>query len=267
MLRALVVILVILGVLGVCEASSKRGVCVWRKNHRCEDLKLLDGVHWWYNWGLNGDMGCGEEAGFLPMHWGYYGGEFVELNYSMVLGFNEPNHKGQANLSPQKAAQGWVKMQSSYPEKVLISPSAAPGGNVDTFQWFDQFFEECDKLGGCRVDYIATHSYTGNVDWDMGLLWKLYGRYNRKIWLTEFALPNTNDENDVLKYMEKMLNRLEKADYVYRYSWFLAKYEKQYGDPNKGWFLSSANSLITPGTSKLSKVGEFYNSFEATKRT
>ena len=48
----------------------------------------------------------------------------------------------------------------------------------------------------------------------------------------------------------------------------LSSYGIQIGNCSKiiffqSWFLSSANSLIIPGTSKLSQVGEFYNNFKA----
>merc|ERR1712173_418880 len=140
--------------------------------------------------------GCGhEKGGYVPMIWGYnkYAKEpFPELHFPMVLGFNEPNHGGQANLSPQKAAQLWVdEFQRTYTDRTLISPAAAPGGYIDVFAWFDQFFAECDKLGGCRVDHIATHLYTGNAEYDIQFLERLYKRYNKKIWLTEFAVPHT----------------------------------------------------------------------------
>ena len=73
--------------------------------------------------------------------------------YDTVLGFNEPNHKGQANMSPQKAAQEWRKLQRAYPDKKLVSPCPAPGGYVNEFKWFDEFFKACSD---CRVDYLGS---------------------------------------------------------------------------------------------------------------
>jgi hypothetical protein len=35
------------------------------------------------------------------------------------------------------------------------------------------------KIVLCRVDYLATHSYSGCVDCDVGYLWDLYNRYSR----------------------------------------------------------------------------------------
>ena len=73
------------------------------------------------------------------MIWGWYGQELPALpDYDTVLGFNEPNHATQANLSPQEAALGWMELQAAYPDKTLVSPSASP---PNTEEWFDEVFE------------------------------------------------------------------------------------------------------------------------------
>ena len=74
-----------------------------------------------------------------------------------ILGFNEPNHPSQDNMSPEETALEWVAIQVSasfdptpgtdttqekklhsfyfeerFPDKTLVSPSAAPcGGNCN----------------------------------------------------------------------------------------------------------------------------------------
>ena len=53
-----------------------------------------------------------------------------------------------------KAALGWMEIQARYEDRELVSPATA---HADT-EWMDQFMEECEILG-CRIDYIATHSY------------------------------------------------------------------------------------------------------------
>ena len=106
------------------------------------------------------------------MIWGYYGGGFPELEFDTVLGFNEPNHHNQANLEPEEAAYAWLEMQAAYPDKILVSPSASP---PNTEEWFDAFFEVCEVLG-CRVDYLATHSYSGNPEHDINYINGLYQR-------------------------------------------------------------------------------------------
>ena len=248
------------------SASRKKGICFTRSTFRCGDFNVLNGVHWFYNWGKSGNMGCGEEDNFVPMLWNDGFNQPPHLNYPIVLGFNEPNFGEQANMDPWRAAKSWIKIQNAYPDKKLVAPAASPGGNnMGPTEWFDQFFAACEQLGGCRVDYLATHSYSGCAECDMRYLKDLYNRYHKKIWFTEFAVPNTHDIGKVFDYMGTMLYNLEEADYVERYSWFMAKWDhnKQIiGDETKtGWYLSSINSLFIPGTSELSALGRFYNDY------
>ena len=247
-------------------SSSKKGVCFQKSTFNCGDFNVLNGMNWFYTWGKSGDMGCGRvEDNFVPMLWNDAFDQPPSLPYPVVLGFNEPNFGEQANMSPQRAAEAWIKIQAAYPDKELVAPAAAPGGsNMSPTDWFDQFFAACDKLGGCRVDYLATHSYSGCVECDLAYLEGLYSRYHRKIWFTEFAVPNTNDIGKVFDYMGSMLYHLEEADYVARYSWFMAKWShanERYMDPKTGWYLSSVNSLFVPGTSELTALGRFYNEY------
>jgi len=258
--------------LGLVIASSqaisggKKGVCFEKSTFNCGDFDILNGMNWFYTWGKSGDLGCGrEEANFVPMLWNDAYDEPPYLPYATVLGFNEPNFGEQANMSPQRAAESWIRIQKAYPDKELVAPAAAPGGsNMSPTDWFDQFFAACDSLGGCRVDYLATHSYSGCVDCDMGYLEDLYSRYGRKIWFTEFAVPNTEDVGKVFDYMGSMLYHLEEAEFVARYSWFMAKWshaQERIEDPKTGWYLSSINSLFVPGTSELTALGRFYNEY------
>ena len=56
--------------------------------------------------------------------------------------------------------------------QILVSPSAAGGGDEE---WFERFFAECEILG-CRIDYLATHDYHGETDLVMNRLEELYNR-------------------------------------------------------------------------------------------
>ena len=56
--------------------------------------------------------------------------------------------------------------------QVLVSPAPAGGRNT---AWFDPFFAACEELG-CRIDYLATHNYQGEVEEVMADLEFLYNR-------------------------------------------------------------------------------------------
>ena len=71
----------------------------------------------------------------------------------------------------------------------------------------DAFMEECEFLD-CRIDYLATHNYfmPGEEDAVMDELKAYSERYGgRKIWLTEFAVKLTKNEEDIIKAIEKVL--------------------------------------------------------------
>ena len=251
------------------RSSSKKGVAVYSKTFMCGDFDILNGVSWFYNWGINPDMsGCGRQKNFVPMLWSFYGPPNL-AGFDTVLGFNEPNFGGQSNISPKDAAKYWIQVQNAYPDKTLVAPCPAPGGsNMDPFSWYDQFFDACRSLG-CKVDYIATHSYSGSAENDVKYLKDLYKRYGKKVWFTEFAVPNTDKQGTVFDYMGSMLWHLENMEEVWRYSWFKERWGNnqeriEVENPHNGtekWYLDKVNSLFIPGTQQLSPIGKFYNEF------
>ena len=65
--------------------------------------------------------------------------------------------------------------------------------------------------------------------------------------------------------MQEIVPRLEQADFVYRYSWFITRFkensaQQEVEDKEKDWFLDPVNSLLKPDSSELSQVGILYNS-------
>merc|ERR1719334_649205 len=260
------------------EVSTKKGLCIpphENANFYCGDLEAFSRVSWWYNWSTKSNyhqdgwcacdtaLDCGPEPEtpeFVPMIWGYYGSipDNIDDKYQFILGFNEPNHVDQSNLSPQVAAEAWIELQSMYPDRILVSPAPA-GGNND---WFDEFFEYCDVLG-CRVDYLAYHDYRGNANQVMNKLESLYNRYGRKVWLTEFAKCCTRDVTEIEEFAKDIIPRLEAADFVYRYSWFITRYgakSEQENLEDGDWYLDKANALFEEHSGELTNLGRIYDS-------
>merc|ERR1712038_787559 len=185
-----------------------------------------------------------------------------EDKYDTILGFNEPNHANQAGIPPEEAAAAWIELQTLYPDRILVSPSAAGGGDEE---WFERFFAECEILG-CRIDYLATHDYHGETEMVMNRLEELYNRYGRKIWLTEFAKCCTRDRGEVETFVKAIIPRLEAAEYVYRYSWFITRYNDKYSHgwntsqtSTNDWYLDKVNALFEEGSTELSSVGILYD--------
>ena len=117
------------------------------------------------------------------MVWGWRQNElpvWIPPESKFILGFNEPNHKAQSNLTPQQAAQHWREIEWHSRGLPLVSPAAAPCGDHclgQAVEWFDEFFKHCN---GCRVDYLATHAYWCSADHMMTYLEGLWNRYHKK---------------------------------------------------------------------------------------
>lgn len=225
--------------------SAKRGMAYGY--HSAADMQVLaPGVSWWYNWYSRPDAGAasvyaGLGVEYVPMQWGrgLDGGALtadrlaanVPAGARYLLGFNEPNFRSQANLTPTQAAALWPVLEEVARRKnlQLVSPAVNYCGdcvseNGVTYysptQYLDAFFAACPN---CRVDYIAVHTYVCEERWLREKIAELK-RYNKPIWLTEFACGDRPANQITLpvqqKYLLDAVNYLEKEPAVFRYAWF-----------------------------------------------
>ena len=220
--------------------SYKRGVSYG--NHSESDMQTASkGISWWYTWDTQPEWALQTtyskyNVDFAPMAWNSSGISSVNSWVSQddkvkyILGFNEPNFKAQANMTPSQAAAAWPALQAiadQYNLK-LVSPAVnycgacvSENGTVYTnpFKWLDDFFTACV---GCRVDYIALHWYGGGNS--MTGYINDARKYGKPIWVTEFA----NWDNGVTaqsqkSYLAGTTNFLERDPDVFRYSWFIGR--------------------------------------------
>ena len=197
---------------------------------------------------------------WVSMVWGWRQNDHpvnIPHDSKFILGFNEPNIIIQSNLTAKQAAQHWPEIERNSRGLPLVSPAANPCKNLahchgHAVDWFDEFFKHCN---GCRVDYLATHTYWCSANQTMSYLEGLWNRYQKKIWLTEFACPLTHSANVQLKFMKEILPRLESAHYVFRYSWF----QNRLIDDND--YVKRSGSLLQPHSSHLTPLGHYYNNF------
>jgi hypothetical protein len=119
--------------------SSKRGLAYDIKS--VADLNVLaPGLSWWYNWSPAPNAAVvstypGLGLDFVPMQWNkdLDGGAVtadklaakVPAGAKYLLGFNEPNFRYQANLTPTQAAALWPVLQDVAKRKnlKLVSPA------------------------------------------------------------------------------------------------------------------------------------------------
>jgi hypothetical protein len=98
---------------------------------------------------------------FVPMIWGKDNVTPATLAKAkregdVLLGFNEPDMDGQANMSVEDALAAWPKLQDTG--RRLGSPAVAYGGDT-AGGWLDRFMKGA-KAKGLRVDFTPDESHT-----------------------------------------------------------------------------------------------------------
>ncbi|MDD4968999.1 MAG: glycosyl hydrolase [Paludibacter sp.] len=262
-----------ISVSGQQTKSFKRGLAY--NIPYAEDLPTLSkGISWDYNWGFTPGYQIASVfdpyIDYIPMSWS--GVDTVQLktfysthpNIKYILGFNEPNFKQQANLTPTQAASKWKlieRIASLYDLKIVgpaLNYAPATGAvsengvtYTDPIKYMDDFIKACPT---CKFDYIGVHNYMNSELAVEGNI-ALYKKYNKPIWLTEFCeydgtqtlTPDTQKD-----YMVELLNYLENDPDIYRYSWFI-------GRNGGGDTAFPYNSLLTNNDrGVLTELGDIY---------
>ncbi|MDT8913387.1 glycoside hydrolase family protein [Amycolatopsis sp. PS_44_ISF1] len=189
---------------------------------------------WFYTWasdpqGIKAPPG----AEFVPMIWGQGSVTAAQLaaakaNGKTLLGFNEPDLDGQAQMSVDTALGLWPRLQDTGLR--LGAPAVAFGGDV-AGGWLDRFMSGA-RARGYRVDFIPLHWYGGDFSSSAtgelrSYLEAVHNRYQLPIWVTEYALtdfstappryPSSAQQADFAGRSAAMLQSLS---YVERYAWF-----------------------------------------------
>jgi len=201
------------------EAVSKGiGAVIGASHANCSDLHNLH-TSWYYNWNSNDP--CPGSVEYVPMVWSD-AQKFTDpisnlksKGYTTLLGFNEPDNKGQSNMSPQRALDAWPKLMQSGLR--LGSPACTESG---TPTWLKTFMAGA-KAKNYTVDFLAVHWY-GDCSKPASLgdfLAKTYAEYQMPMWLTEFSCIK-GDASVNKKFFEAVLPTLRSAPGLERYAWF-----------------------------------------------
>jgi Glycosyl hydrolase catalytic core/Ricin-type beta-trefoil lectin domain len=211
-------------------AGPKKGVSTWQFTGLAGAIQDV-GAKWYYNWGTNNDaMPAGAE--FVPMIWDENVVTAANLakaktEGSTLLGFNEPDLAGQAEMTVEQALDLWPQLQGTGMR--LGSPAVAFGGNTQG-GWLDRFMTGA-RQRGLRVDFITLHWYGSDfsdaaVGQFMGYVRAVHDRYGLPIWITEYGLmnftgtPRFPDTRQITAFITNSTRQLEAAPYVERYAWF-----------------------------------------------
>jgi len=225
-------------------------------------------VSWYYTWSPS--PADNSKLEFVPMLWG--GGDkiddfastinqtIIDHNVTAVLGFNEPQQKGQSNLTPQEGADLW----KTYLEPLRAlgvrlgspAPSGAPSGKV----WLNDFLTAC--AGGCTVDFIALHWYDVNATAFIHYLEDFHSNFSRPLWVTEWDCQNFNQVNeqctmdDIVLFLNETQSYMDQSDFVERYAWFGVMTDLQ--------GVNAANGMVD-SQGNINSLGKQYIGAEAPK--
>lgn len=220
------------------EAKSyKRGVSENSFALKEEIDVLKPGTCWFYNWANTPNKNIADlpdgDFEFIPMCWNAnYNADAIRTyckahpETKTLLGFNEPNFRSQANMTPAEAAAKWPEVKALADELglELVGPAvnhSPDGPDNDPYKWYAEFVK---LVGTDAFDYIAIHNYSGGKTGMKEMIDRFFELYGKKIWLTEFCnWVNTVTPESQISSMVEQLEYLEKSDRVHRYSWFKAK--------------------------------------------
>ncbi|MFK7920636.1 MAG: glycosyl hydrolase, partial [Bacteroidia bacterium] len=213
---------------------SKKGNCT--HNQQVSEMQ----GDWSYNWGLGAEIerqpeyspmmfGKGRIARndlwevFTDMGDGYRG------SLTHLMGFNEPDHKAQSNMTVADAIAGWPRFLETGAR--LVSPSVTQGGHK---HWLASFYQECND-SAYRVDAMGIHWYDWGgwrKDQDPNAdpvaifeRFKVYlaarhREYQRPLWITEFNANKNRNHWVHEEFLKRALPYLDSLPYVERYAFF-----------------------------------------------
>ena len=224
---------------GDAVVTPKKGVGHWGR--RMPEAPDLLGCSWYYNWNPWPTEGTGGgKAEFIPMIWSDKHATAENLahvksaGYKALMGFNEPDGEGQADMTVAEAIELWPKLEATGLR--LGSPGTTTGA-----KWLDDFMKEV-KAKNLRVDFLCLHWYgditkpdpVGDLKKYLEHYWETY---HLPIWLTEFSgadfdyhLRKTTVEDNA-KFARESIEMMEKLPFVERYAWYapmVSRHDRQY---------------------------------------
>ena len=242
------------------EETEKKGIALFRDaGDPSSMIDELD-VSWYYNWGARPTEKVPVE--FVPMVWGtgkrYFAQRMAFLQESapheVVLGFNEPDLDGQADMTVNEAVMRWRELET------LATRVGSPAAANALGPWMRNFMERAAE-DGLRVDFIAVHWYgPPNPSGFLGFVDRVHQTYRKPIWVTEFAVAdwdwedygaNRYSEWQVLCFLRHVLPELEARPFIERYAWFGSRTGR-----------AARTSDVFDAAGELTAVGQFYADYD-----
>ena len=236
-------------------AIGKKGL-----GHAGEDpTGCVDGLgcHWYYNWRPTPQKSR-IVAEFIPMIWSddYATKENLDrvknTGYPALLGFNEPDGKGQADMKVSEAIELWPKLMETGLK--LGSPATCMSA-----PWLDEFMAKA-RQKNLTVDILCLHWYGDITKSDVNeefhkYLEDYWKKYQLPIWLTEYSgadfdyhLRKTTIEDNA-RFARDTVKLMESLPYVERYAWYTTiPWPQDTYYPNVGLYEKDKKTLTPVGT-------------------
>lgn len=212
-----------------------------------------------YNWGAaeNGKLPTG--AKYIPMchrpnlypsasDWFSKVEAAVKGGSNAVMGFNEPDHAEQANLTPEQACTAWNTylnpIVEKFPGVTIIGPSVTNGPAPMGLDWLSRFTKACPGA----VWHAANIHFYDIYDANTLSRFKTHIEKaasqcgGKKIWVTEFGLnPGSATAAQAAEFLKGAMEYLDGNDAVQGYSYFMVGVGENMLNSAKG--LSSVGSV------------------------
>jgi Glycosyl hydrolase catalytic core len=210
--------------------TAKKGVGAWFSD-RVNTALADSGASWYYTWKPVTDGVGAPGLEFVPMIWS--GANVAsdvaaakESGAGVLLGFNEPDNKDQANMSVAQALDLWPQLQETG---MRLGSPAVSSDSYATTGWLEQFMQGAAQRG-YRVDFIAVHWYgqtfdSAELERLKNYLTDIHRAYGKPIWLTEYSLINWTSwsaapMSRLAEFATESVAMLEDLSFVERYAWF-----------------------------------------------
>lgn len=278
---------------------SKKGLAMGDDMGDKVSLKKLN-CSWYYNWNSYGFHNSVDNGvAHMPMIWGGPEEEIqqqvadLEQDSNYVLGFNEPDIEGQANMTFFDAGDMWRKYVSPIKMRKVSPAPASPGG---TSKWLKSFikgdkicwlpdgtwdyysmYEDDPSIVPVTInpiedcDAVCLHSYQSRIGAQgvIEAVQTLWNTYHKPVWVTEIGLfgsksdstdksyENAEKRAEVQQFMETVITGLDNLPYVERYCWF--SYDVESANAIDNFDGSGATSMFEYTTGLYTDLGKSYS--------
>ncbi|KAG9007690.1 hypothetical protein FRB94_014112 [Tulasnella sp. JGI-2019a] len=237
--------------------EEKRGIICktglgWTDND-VNQTPFQKGSCWCYNWS---PWKCSSVLESVPMLWsmkqiGDWNSQVKGKHFKHILAINEPEQKGQSNMSPAAAVAIWHEHVMTMSADQIGSPGVTT--SPDGFTWITSFLNQCK---GCRVDFVSLHYYGITSQDFIKQITKFYNAVKKPIWVTEWACQNYSGQKgghqctdaEVVEFLRETKSWMDNTPWIQRYAYYGA-----FQDIN----IQASNRLMSPNGG-ITSLGKLY---------